>query len=133
MKNFKEILENLYQEEIQLDNCPPENKFEFLGCAIFGFTTYDNSMAAEFAKSMISVLGSIVDRKTFEYIETNYHNYLLMINMPFLTDKLEWGCSIRGAWLNDYKEYQISIYDELKLEKKELTPFITQLIEWSES
>ena len=48
-------------------------------------------------------------RTTFEYIESNHFNYLLMVNMPFFKDKLEWGGSIRGAWwdLHGDKEFTI--------------------------
>lgn len=65
----------------------------------------------------------------FEYIKNKeqYLNYLTMVNMPFLTDKLDWGGSIRGAWFDNWKEYEI---DGIKINKQELEVFISQLIEW---
>lgn len=56
--------------------------------------------ASLFAQKAVEVCEAINDRKTFEYIndEENYKWFLLMCNMPFFSDKLEWGTSIRGAW-----------------------------------
>lgn len=129
MKNFKSELDKLYtfcKEEME---CPPETKMEFLGAHIFDFTTYDGEIDVLFAERMIEVLESILKRTTFDYqkeSEEKYINYLLMVNMPFLKGKLDWGGSIRGAWF-DYGEFTI---DEIIIGKHELSQFIEQLIEW---
>jgi hypothetical protein len=73
---------------------------EFLAENIFDFTVYDSEIAETFARRAVEVCTAINESATFEYIkkQTNYEWYLLMCNMPFFVDKLEWGGSIRGAW-----------------------------------
>jgi hypothetical protein len=127
MKNFIEILEKEYQEQKEYNECLG-SRLDFIGETIFNFTMYDGDASERFALKMIKVIESLINRTTFEYQKENYDNYLTMVNMPFLVDKLEWGCSIRGAWLDYSKEYIIS-YD-IKIEKDEIEPFLTQLIKW---
>ena len=68
----------------------------------------------------------------FEYIEKEeqYTNYLIMINMPFLQDKLEWGSSVRGAWFDDAKSYHIDPLGKLKVNEGDLSIFIKILLDW---
>jgi len=127
MKNFIEILEKEYQEQKEYNECLG-SRLDFIGETIFNFTMYDGDASERFALKMIEVIESLINRTTFEYQKENYDNYLTMVNMPFLVDKLEWGGSIRGAWLDYSKEYTIS-YD-IKIEKDEIEPFLTQLIKW---
>jgi hypothetical protein len=133
MKDFKKELDELYKFWQEME-CPPETKIEFLGAIIFDFTTYDGEIDVLFAEKMVEVLECILNRTTFEYQEDKekYINYLTMVNMPFLTNKLEWGTSIRGAWFDDYRQYEIDC-GRLIVEKGELTEFIKQLIEWVRS
>lgn len=78
----------------------PESRVAYLGDYIFDFTTYDDTMAEEFALKALEVCRAISDHKTFEYIKDpdNYRWFLLMCNMPFFARRLNWGTSIRGAW-----------------------------------
>jgi hypothetical protein len=126
MAKFIELLNNNYKEAKDLE-CSPETKMEYAGSYVFDFTTYDSEMDILFAKNMIDVLKCILNEETFEYQKEQYINYLTMVNMPFLTDKLEWGGSIRGAWFDNWQEYEV---DGIKIEKQELELFIAQLIEW---
>ena len=75
-------------------------RLQFLSEHIFDFITYDDEMSELFATRALQVCEAINNKKTFEYIaESDQHCwYLLMVNMPFFNDKLEWGTSIRGAW-----------------------------------
>ncbi|MGB4985011.1 MAG: hypothetical protein WBO70_04495 [Erysipelotrichaceae bacterium] len=127
MKNFIEILEKEYQEENEYNECLG-SRLDFIGETIFNFTMYDGDASERFALKMIEVIECIINRTTFEYQKENYDNYLTMVNMPFLVDKLDWGGSIRGAWLDYSKEYTVS-YD-IKIEKEEIELFLTQLIKW---
>jgi len=127
MKNFIEILEKEYQEEKEYNECLG-SRLDFIGETIFNFTMYDGDASERFALKMIEVIECIINRTTFEYQKENYDNYLTMVNMPFLVDKLDWGGSIRGAWLDYSKEYTVS-YD-IKIEKEEIELFLTQLIKW---
>lgn len=78
----------------------PVSRLEYLADHIFDFTTYDGGVSEHFAQKAVEVCAAISDRRTHEYIKDleQYQWYLLMCNMPFFVDRLEWGTSIRGAW-----------------------------------
>lgn len=131
MGKFTKKLDENYKFQKEF-NDQSINKLEYLGNTIFDFTTYDSAIDALLAEKMLPVLKSIVDRTTFEYQECSeeqYLNYLLMVNMPFLVDKLEWGTSIRGAWLDEFQEYEIDC-GRIKIKKGELNEFVKDLIDW---
>jgi len=73
---------------------------EYLANYIFDFNTYDGEMDEIFAAKAVEVCRAITERTTFAYIENpeDYRWYLIMCHMPFFSEKLEWGTSIRGAW-----------------------------------
>lgn len=133
MRDFIIELNELYATSCKESECPPESKMAFIGSAIFEFTTYDDNADEILAERMIDVLRVILNDKIHEYVSwnENYINYLIMVNMPFLMSKIDWGTSIRGAWLNDYAEYKIA-NDKIIIEEGELSEFIKQLIVWSE-
>ena len=128
MGKFTKLIDDNYKQCIEFGE-GYDSKTEYAGCIIFDFTTYSGEMDVLFANKMIEVLKCILNRTTFDYIkdEKQYINYLTMINMPFLIDKIEWGTSIRGAWFDIYKEYEI---DNIKIEEKDLEIYINDLIEW---
>ena len=130
MGKFIEILEQNYKEQAEM-GIELDSKMEYLGNIIFDFTTYDGEIDVLFAEKMIPVLKSILERKTFEYQQDKeqYINYLTMVNMPFLTDKLEWGGSIRGAWFDEFRKYEIDC-GRIEIKEQELNIFIKDLIEW---
>ena len=136
---YKSKLEELYQSSKEIE-CPPDNKLMFLGSNIFKFTTYDGAVDELFAKKMIEVIDCILNKKTSEYHkygenQANYLNYLTMVNMPFLADKLEWGTSIRWAWFDEYghhsdKENLYRITYDWEIPKTDINKFFRELIEW---
>ena len=75
-------------------------RLEFLSDHIFEFTTYDSEIAEEFARKALEVCRAINERRTYEYIRdpASYRWFLLMCNMPFFSERLSWGASVRGAW-----------------------------------
>lgn len=96
--SFKEMLEHSFQQErLEADEL---SRLEFLALHVFGFTTYDSGMDELLAARAVQVAEAINDRQTFEYIKArdSYENYIVMCQMPFFADRLEWGTSIRGAW-----------------------------------
>lgn len=126
------LLENKY-EEWKLhslmggyDECDL-NKYEFVGDEIFNFVTYDNFYTIKLTMHMLEVLDVLIKKYNYSYLkeEDQYSNYLLMINMPFLINKIEWGTSIKGAWLDESKLYEI-----LQVEIQDIVPFIKTLLEW---
>lgn len=96
--NYLELLENSYVIEKNRDGT--QTRGQFMAMHIFNFTTYDDSMDELFGTWAIEVCRAITNGETFSYIEKQekYILYLLMCNMPFFQDKLEWGASFRGAW-----------------------------------
>lgn len=97
---YKEMLEATYKEVSSHTECAPRSRLEFLSEYIFNFTTYDPDISEMFAKKAVEVCKAINRKTTFKYIKDgdNYKWYLLMCNMPFFSERLEWGTSIRGAW-----------------------------------
>jgi hypothetical protein len=97
--SYAAVLDESY-EEAKTDWCPPSTRAGFLSQAVFDFTTYDSEMDDLFGRRAVEVCAAINDGRTFDYIadEENYRWFLLMVNMPFFADRLEWGTSIRGAW-----------------------------------
>ena len=101
-KTYTEQLEALYRGTKEGEESL--SKLEFLSCYIFDFTTYDSGMDKIFAQKMLDVIECILNKTNFQYIEAsneNYLNYLTMINMPFLKDKLDWAItSNKSSLLN---------------------------------
>jgi len=129
MKHY-DNLEVLYQDQLTND-CPRKDKMAFLGNTIFNFTTYDDEMDAILAQGMIEVCESILDRTTFEYVKdkNNHMRYIIMINMPFLAEKIDWGVSVRGAWFDMWSEYEEDC-GRIVIEKEEIEDFIREMIKW---
>ena len=77
------------------------SRMEYLSEYIFRFVTHDSEMSKLFGRKAIEVCVTFTKEKTFEYIKDpeNYRWYLIMCNMPFFSDKIEWDGSMRGAWL----------------------------------
>lgn len=107
--DYLKILEHSYEETCHWDKCC-DSKLCYLGDYIFEFTTYDSEMAALFASKAIEFCAAVTDKKTFDYIEDaeNYKWFLIMCNMPFFKNKLEWGMSVRGCWWDSYNGIKIS-------------------------
>lgn len=97
--DYGALLEHSYQVERSF-NDGQLSRLEFLSRGIFEFTTYESEMDELFAAKAIEVCQAITDRRTFEYIDSRENRiwYLMMCNMPFFANRLEWGTSIRGAW-----------------------------------
>jgi len=104
---YLKLLEHSYK--VCCDDEEEITRLEFLALHVFNFTTYDGCIDELFAKKALEVCSAINNRETFKYHNDNenYVWYLLLCNMPFFIDKLEWGTSIRGAWW-DHKEFKIS-------------------------
>lgn len=113
------------------------NRLEYIADVLFDFTTYDGGLSQKMATNMLAVLECIFKKETFAYIEAsneNYVNYITNINMPFLQGKLEWGTSIRGAWLDTYGKNKDEVLkigiSGIEIKRFELEEFIGVLIDW---
>lgn len=142
MRDYLALLQHSFEYQ-RGDECPPDTKADFLSQYIFDFTTYDDDMGDLFGRKMVEVCEAINagNGKTFEYIkdEDNYRWYLLMVNMPFLANKLEWGTSIRGAWWR-HTDFELEscglwIGDEqclsLKFDREQWHAFVSAMVEFA--
>ena len=139
--DYLKLLEHSFEVEKEVMECPPESRLEYLGDHIFDFTTYDGSMSELFAVKAVEVCVAINDMRTFEYINDpeNYKWYLLMCNMPFFVDKLEWGTSIMGAWWNYEIEYRSlglwegdqQLTEPMKFNQDEWKLFVAAIVEFA--
>jgi hypothetical protein len=91
-----------YRDFVGSDEDKP-TKYEWAASEIFDLTTYDGSMDELFVKKIIEVIKVILDRHNFEYIndENNYISYLAVCQLLVKYDWIDWGTSIRGAWINE--------------------------------
>lgn len=101
----------LLEESFGKEDYEDYSRLEFLAEEVFGFTTYENHISPFMADKALQVCEAITDSTTFDYINTKEGNlwYLVMVNMPFFEDKIEWGCSIRGAWWDLYGKKTFAI------------------------
>jgi len=99
--DYLKMLEDGHAETDSFQGGDRTSRLEYLSDQIFNFTTYESEMGELFASKAVEVCAAISDKKTFDFIGVGDENrmwYLLMCNMPFFADRLEWGTSIRGAW-----------------------------------
>jgi hypothetical protein len=120
----------------------PIGRLEYLADYLFDFTTYESEYSELFAKKALEVCAAISDSKTFEYIKEPENRlwYLLMVNMPFFADKLEWGTSIRGAWWGEppHKKIEFSscglwldgeqLHETMEFSREQWREFITAVV-----
>ncbi len=143
--NYLKLLRESYKETADNRDDPTLEKLEFLANDIFGFTTYENVVSSMMAKKAIEVCKAISDKKTFDYIANEEGNfwYLVMVNMPFFENRLEWGTSIRGVWWDLWGDKEFIIKScglfsegeqilELKLNNSEWIKFIEAMANFSE-
>lgn len=145
--DFKKLLQHSFETEQGMSESPPGNHLVFLSENVFNFTTYDREIDELFAKKAVEVCEVINTGKTFDYIkdQENYKWYLLMCNMPFFSEKLEWGGSIRGAWWCGNKDRvvefdtcgfwdgDVQLCDTFRFNVEEWKSFITAVIDFSRS
>jgi hypothetical protein len=96
---LKELnLENM-PEDMLLESYP--NAYCFISEYVFNLSFYDDTVAELIGKSIYEVITTIQDGKNFDYIEDNenYIKYLLVANVLEINSVINWGTSIRGAWI----------------------------------
>lgn len=144
----QDYLRMLEEGHVTTDECQGQgrtSRLEYLADHIFDFTTYEREMAELFAGKALEVCAAISDGKTFEYIKEPEGRlwYLLMVNMPFFADKLEWGTSIRGAWWGEPSHSRIKfdscglwldgkqLYEPMEFTRKQWEGFISAVREFA--
>jgi hypothetical protein len=98
-----EFLNTSYKEYLEHETYK-KSKIDWIGDHFFNLNTDDRgegSALSFISKKIIDVCESITNKKTYEYIEESEDNYiwfLTIINLPFFSDKLNYGTSCRGSW-----------------------------------
>jgi hypothetical protein len=142
--NYLEMLNTSYSVAQSLQGCStPESRLEFLADDIFDFTTYDSEFAKKLARHAVDVCHAISTQTTFRFIEDqeNYSWFLIMCNMPFFANRIEWGTSIRGAWWDCFPESHFMLstcalfdgdvhIEHPKFTREEWTFFIAAVVEF---
>jgi len=135
-KDFLKEIEQCYKDDLDYHD-HIIGKLEWLGNIVFDFVTYDANMDRKWAQKMIEVLSCIIEGKTFDYqdkSQDNYENYLTMVNMDFLSGLLDWGTSIRGAWIEIYGNKKFDFVNgRIDVDQSELKDFINSIILFSKS
>ena len=111
------------------------SRLHYLSDYIFNFTTYDSEMGEFFAAVALEVANAITNETTAAYIDRGHENhqwYLAMVNMPFFSKRLEWGCSIRGAWWDHFDEEYVLESVGLCEDGNQLGPLELTRSEWIE-
>ena len=97
--DYQQLLLHSLNKELGWDESV--SRLGYLSVYIFDFTTYDDDMDEVLAEKAVEVCEAITNNTTYEYIDAspdNYRWYIIMCNMPFFAQRIEWGTSIRGAW-----------------------------------
>ncbi len=99
-QDYFRLLEDGHVQTDLIQEYDHTSRLEYLAEYIFNFTTYETKYSELFASKALEVCSAINKYATFEYIKQPEGHlwFLLMVNMPFFIERLEWGCSIRGAW-----------------------------------
>ena len=95
------IFERDYKEHIE--NTCDTTKYEWAASQIFDLCTYDGELDELFVKKIIEICKVILEDRTYEYISEsneNYINYILVCQLLYKRDWIDWGTSVRGAWIN---------------------------------
>ena len=146
MKNYKSLLDESFEVMLPLWGGKDASKLAYLSEMIFDFTTYDYEMDELFGRKAVEVCRAINNGKTFDYIKEpeNYRWYLLMCNMPFFSERLDWGTSIRGAWWGPAQgekikfqscglwDGEVQLSDDLFFSRDEWKSFIEAIVDFSE-
>ena len=84
-----------------------ETKYEWASSHIFNLATYDSSLDEMFVKLILEVCDVILENKNYEYIEdeTNYFTFIAVCQRLDSLGWIDWGTSIRGAWMYEYMPY----------------------------
>lgn len=127
-------LEQDYKERLTWSS-NDESRLEYLSDNVFNFVTYDSEISELFVRKALEVCAQLSARTTYEYIKdaTNYQWYLLMCNMQFFSDRMEWGSSVRGAWWHYEQELEVATLPDKSFSEEEWLDFIEALIEFSKT
>lgn len=91
------------------------SKLEFLAEEVFDFIIYDREKAELFGRKAVEVCQAINTGKTFEYSENeeNYTWFLIMCNMPFFSNNINWCTSLCKCFWSIDEPFVRDYYPEI--------------------
>lgn len=111
-KGFKEFYQKIECSEKEI------NKLSWLSEHVFGFATYDLEISSKLGETLLEVLKCLQESKMFDYIkisDKNYMNYIIIANL--IINYIDWGSSIREAWLSCEKFPFVNLCSFANLDK----------------
>lgn len=110
---------------------------EYLSEYIFNYTTYDSTIDEQIVFRSCVIIDAILRGTTVKLIDDEadwYLWYIIIVNMPFFVDKIEWGTSFRGAWFQFHRGtafdgvFENAVFDteDLKNCMKAIVDFYTE-------
>ena len=97
-----------------------ETKYEWCASIIFDLVTYDSELDEIFVKNILEVCKSIINRTNYDYIKDpeRYVQYIIVCQLLSSMKWIDWGTSIRGAWIAEYNK--VNIIAEVPLTEENL-------------
>lgn len=102
MKDYLALLEHSYLQWSEFDS--DLARCDYIAEYVMGLSLYCSEMSDLFASRACEVAKAINNNATFDYIEDseNHQWFLVMLNYPFFSERINWGTSIRAAfWTYD--------------------------------
>jgi hypothetical protein len=108
-EQWKEWYDFRTQFALDINNEAEEYRQTYLEifAAIFDVTTYDSNKDRYFGLKILEVLHAIATGNGYNYqdqSDEHYTTFLMVANFKNVAPLLEWGTSIRGAWMESPKE-----------------------------
>lgn len=100
MSDVKKLYAKAYESYKEGVECC-DNKYEWAASEVFGLATYDGALDKLFVERICDVCKYIAAGKTYEFIDMsdeNYTTYILVCQLLYKKNWIEWGSSIRGAF-----------------------------------
>lgn len=105
------MIKKKYKEDYHsyCDFTDSATKYTWCAREIFGLSTYDSELDEIFVKEILDVCKVILTKTNFQYIQKQ-EQYIQYIRVCHLLDNMgwiEWGTSIRGAWIDTHSNIDI--------------------------
>jgi hypothetical protein len=104
-EQWKEWYDSRVQFDLDTTSTNPDEPKTYLEifAEIFNLTTYSSNMDRYFGFKILEVLNAMATGHVFDYqAQSEQHNkdYLMVCNFGAVAPLLNWGTSIRGAWID---------------------------------
>lgn len=103
--DVKKLFDQSY-DDYSFGNPCADNKYDWAAEEVFHLATYDNEISKLIVEDIFEIIDMIHNKLNWPYIadEDNYFRYILVCQILDQFRWIEWGTSIRGAWLESDKD-----------------------------